>query len=43
MLKTKGTARLPGVEWHTLTAQETERDRLKDLGCQPKNGLSVRC
>ena len=40
--KTKDTARLAGVEWHTLTAQETGRDRLKDLGCQTQNGLSVR-
>jgi MoxR-like ATPase len=40
--KTKDTARLAGVEWHTVTAQETGRDRLKDLGCQTKNGLSVR-
>src|SRR5215467_7779082 len=40
--KTKDTARLAGVEWHTLTAQETGRDRLKDLGCQTRNGMSVR-
>lgn len=40
--KTKDTARLAGVEWHTLAAQETGRDRLKDLGCQTLNGLSVR-
>lgn len=40
--KTKDTARLAGAEWHLLTAQETGRDRLKDLGCQTKNGLSVR-
>jgi MoxR-like ATPase len=40
--KTKDTARLAGVEWNTLTAQETGRDRLKDLGCQTKNGVSVR-
>jgi hypothetical protein len=40
--KTKDTARLSGIEWHTLAAQETGRDRLKDLGCQTKNGLSVR-
>jgi len=40
--KTKDTARLAGVEWHTITAQETGRDRLKDLGCQSRNGLSVR-
>lgn len=40
--KTKDTARLAGIEWHALTALETGRDRLKDLGCQTKNGLSVR-
>lgn len=40
--KTKDTARLAGAEWQTLTAQETGRDRLKDLGCQTRNGLSVR-
>ena len=40
--KTKDTARLAGVEWHTVTTQETGRDRLKDLGCQTRNGFSVR-
>ena len=40
--KTKDTARLAGIEWPVLTAQETGRDRLKDLGCQTKNGVSVR-
>ncbi|MBN1352821.1 AAA family ATPase [candidate division KSB1 bacterium] len=40
--KTKDTARLAGVEWHILTALDTGRDRLKDLGCQTKNGMSVR-
>jgi MoxR-like ATPase len=40
--KTKDTARLAGVEWHTLAARDSGRDRLKDLGCQTRNGLSVR-
>jgi len=40
--KTKDTARLAGADWRTLTAQETGRDRLKDIGCQTTNGLSVR-
>jgi MoxR-like ATPase len=40
--KTKDTARLSGVEWRTLVGRETGRDRLKDLGAQTKNGLSVR-
>jgi len=40
--KTKDTARLAGAEWHTLVARDTGRDRLKDLGCQTTNGVSVR-
>jgi len=40
--KTKDTARLSGLEWSAVTAQDTGRDRLKDLGCQTRNGLSVR-
>lgn len=40
--KTKDTARLAGVEWSSIAARDTGRDRLKDLGCQTTNGLSVR-
>ena len=40
--KTKDTARLAGVDLHLLTAAETGRDRLTDLGAQTRNGLSVR-
>lgn len=40
--RTKDTARLSGAEWPSLTARDTGRDRLQDLGCQTKNGLSVR-
>ena len=40
--KTKDTARLAGVDLHTLAAQETGKDRVKDLGSQTMNGLSVR-
>jgi MoxR-like ATPase len=40
--KTKDTARLAGVEWSSLAARDTGRDRLKDLGCQTRNGMSVR-
>ncbi len=40
--KTKDTARLAGAEWAELTARDNGRDRLKDLGCQTRNGLSVR-
>jgi MoxR-like ATPase len=40
--KTKDTARLSGIDWSSVTALDTGRDRLKDLGCQTRNGLSVR-
>jgi MoxR-like ATPase len=40
--KTKDTARLAGAEWHLLTSRDTGRDKLKDVGCQTRNGLSVR-
>jgi MoxR-like ATPase len=40
--KTKDTAKLAGADLHQLSAQETGKDRLKDLGAQTKNGLSVR-
>jgi MoxR-like ATPase len=40
--KTKDTVRLSGVEWSSISALDTGRDRLKDLGCQTINGLSVR-
>lgn len=39
---TKGTARLSGMDWGQVTASDNGRDRLKDLGCQTKNGVSVR-
>lgn len=40
--KSKDTARLAGTDWGQLSAQDDGRDRLKDLGCQTVNGLSVR-
>jgi MoxR-like ATPase len=40
--KTKDTAKLAGADLHLLAAQESGKDRLKDLGAQTKNGLSVR-
>jgi MoxR-like ATPase len=40
--KTKDTVRLSGLDWRALAARDTGRDRLKDLGCQTRNGLSVR-
>ncbi len=39
---TKDTARLSGFDWNQVVAADTGRDRLKDLGCQTLNGISVR-
>ncbi|TWI66484.1 MoxR-like ATPase [Pseudoduganella lurida] len=39
---TKDTARLSGVDWQQVVAADNGRDRLKDLGCQTRNGVSVR-
>ncbi|WP_324809019.1 AAA family ATPase [Sphingomonas sp. LY29] len=39
---TKDTARLSRVDWAAAVAADQGRDRLKDLGCQTMNGLSVR-
>jgi MoxR-like ATPase len=39
---TKDTARLSGVDWAQVVAADNGRDRLKDLGCQTLNGVSVR-
>ncbi len=39
---TKDTARLSGAAWSEVTAADNGRDRLKDLGCQSMNGISVR-
>ena len=39
---TKDTARLSGVDWREVVAADTGRDRMKDLGSQTRNGLSVR-
>jgi MoxR-like ATPase len=40
--KTKDTSRLSGVKSHILASLDNGRDRLKDLGCQTLNGISVR-
>jgi MoxR-like ATPase len=40
--KIKDTAKVSGAEWRALAAQETGKDKLKDLGAQTKNGFSVR-
>ncbi|MBI5880333.1 MAG: AAA family ATPase [Chloroflexi bacterium] len=39
---TKDTARLSSVDVHLLSSQETGKDKVKDIGSQTKNGLSVR-
>jgi MoxR-like ATPase len=39
---TKDTARLSGLDWNQIIASDSGRDRLKDLGCQTRNGVSVR-
>lgn len=39
---TKDTARLSGLDWAQIVAADNGRDRLKDLGCQTRNGVSVR-
>jgi MoxR-like ATPase len=40
--KTKDTAKLSGLDWRQLAAGETGKDKLKDIGSQTRNGLSVR-
>lgn len=40
--KTKDTLKLSGVDPAIVETQETGKDRLKDLGDQTRNGLSVR-
>ena len=40
--KTKDTVKLSGIEYRLVTALDSGRDRVKDLGTQTKNGLSVR-
>lgn len=40
--KTKDTVKLAGIEFHALEAHESGKDRVKDLGSQTRNGLSVR-
>jgi MoxR-like ATPase len=39
---TKDTARLSGVDWALVVAADNGRDRVRDLGCQTLNGVSVR-
>jgi len=40
--KTKDTAKLAGIPFEVVAAQDTGKDKVKDLGSQTKNGLSVR-
>ena len=40
--KTKDTLKLSGVDPRLLEAAESGKDRVKDLGAQTRNGLSVR-
>ncbi len=40
--RTKDTLKLSGVDPHIVKQNETGKDRLKDIGNQTKNGLSVR-
>jgi MoxR-like ATPase len=40
--KTKDGVKLAGADYATISAQDAGRDRLKDLGVQSRNGLSVR-
>lgn len=40
--KTKDTAKLSGIDYQRLSAQDSGKDRLKDVGLQTRNGLSVR-
>lgn len=39
---TKDTAKLSGLDMRTLYGKETGKDKIKDLGTQTHNGLSVR-
>jgi MoxR-like ATPase len=40
--KTKDTVKLAGIDFGQLSAEDTGRDLVKDLGSQTRNGLSVR-
>lgn len=40
--KTKDTVKLSGLDFRTVEAAESGKDRLKDIGAQTRNGLSVR-
>lgn len=40
--KTKDTVKLSAIDWNQVANAETGKDKLKDIGAQTKNGMSVR-
>jgi MoxR-like ATPase len=40
--KTKDTVKLSGVDYNLVATQETGKDKVRDIGTQTRNGLSVR-
>lgn len=40
--KTKDTVKLSGIDWSQVSEMDTGKDKLKDIGAQTRNGLSVR-
>ncbi|HOT30376.1 MAG TPA: AAA family ATPase [Candidatus Ozemobacteraceae bacterium] len=40
--KTKDTVKLGGIDWQAMSGQDAGKDRIRDLGSQTRNGLSVR-
>ncbi len=40
--KTKDTAKLSAIDWHQISSADSGKDKLKDIGAQTKNGMSVR-
>ncbi len=40
--KTKDTVKLSGIDWQQISSAESGKDKLKDIGAQTKNGVSVR-
>ena len=40
--KTKDTVKLSAIDWQQISSAESGKDKLKDIGAQTKNGMSVR-
>ncbi len=40
--KTKDTVKLSGVEWAQVNSLDSGKDKVKDIGAQTRNGMSVR-